>query len=88
LTPTIAGQIGLDASTKGLVVTNVDPSSDAAQSGFTRGVVILSANGQPVTTVAQFEAVVKSAQAAGRTAILLRAQQRGSPAVTLPVRLR
>jgi serine protease Do len=88
LTPTIASQLGLDTTTKGLVVTNVDPSSDAAQSGFDRGVVILSANGQPVTTVAQLEAIVKSAQAAGRTAVLLRAQSRGGPAVTLAVRLR
>ncbi len=47
-----------------------------------------SANGQPVTTPAQLEAVVKEAQAAGRTAILLRAQARGGAAVSVPVRLR
>ena len=88
LTPTIASQLGLDQGTKGLVITNVDPSSDAAQSGLDRGVVILAANGQPVTTVAQLEGVVKSAQAAGRTAILLRVQARGGPALSVPIRLR
>jgi serine protease Do len=88
LTPTIAGQLGLNPGTRGLVITNVDPSSDAAQSGFDRGVVILGANGQPVTTVEQLEAIVKAAQQAGRPAILLRAPARGTPPVTYPVRLR
>jgi serine protease Do len=88
LTPTIAGQLGLDQSTRGLVITQVDQSSDAAQSGLDRGMVIVAANGQPVATAAQLEAIVKSAQAAGRTAMLLRVQARGAPAVTVPIRLR
>ena len=88
LTPQIAGQLGLEQTTKGLVVTDVDPNSDAGQKGMDRGTVILSANGQPVTTAAQLEAAVKAAQAAGRTAILLRAQARGAPAVSVPIRLR
>jgi len=88
LTPTIAGQLGLDQNTRGLVITQVDQSSDAAQSGLDRGVVILSANGQPVTTAAQLEAIVKSAQAAHRSAVLLRVQARGVPAVTVAIRLR
>jgi serine protease Do len=88
LTPQIAGQLGFDQGAKGLVVTDVDPNSDAGQKGMDRGTVIYSANGQPVTTAAQLEATVKSAQASGRKAILLRAQARGGPAVSVPVRLR
>ena len=88
LTPTIASQLGLDQGTRGLVVTQVDPSSDAAQSGLDRGMVIVAANGQPVATAAQLEAVIKAAQAAGRTAVLLRVQARGMPAVTVPIRMR
>jgi serine protease Do len=88
LTPQIAGQLGLDQSVKGLVVTDVDPNSDAGQKGVDRATVIYSANGQPVTTAAQLEAVIKSAQAAGRQAILLRAQARGGPQVSVPIRLR
>ena len=88
LTPVIAGQLGLDQTTRGLVITQVDPSSDAAQSGLDRGMVIIAANGQPVTTAAQLEAVVKGAQAAGRTAVLLRVQARGAQALTVPIRLR
>jgi serine protease Do len=88
LTPQIAAQLGLDSSTKGLVVTDVDGNSDAGQKGMDRGTVIYTANGEPVTTAAQLETVVKEAQAAGRSAILLRAQARGGPAVSIPIRLR
>jgi serine protease Do len=88
LTPQIASQLGLSQSTKGLVVTDVDPNSDAGQKGMDRGTVIFSANGQPVATAAELEAAVKSAKDAGRAAILLRAQARGGPAVSVPVRLR
>jgi serine protease Do len=88
LTPQIARQLGLDTGTKGLVVVNVDANSDAGQKGMDRGTVILAANGQSVTTAAELEAVVKGAQAAGRSAILLRAQARGGPAISIPIRLR
>lgn len=88
LTSTIATQLGLDQSVRGLVITDVDANSDAGQKGFMRGVVILSANGQPVTTPAQLEAVVKAAQAAGRSAILLRVRAQGTPEQSIPIRLR
>ena len=88
LTPQIDGQLGLDSSTTGLVITDVDPSADAAQKGLQRGTVILSANGQDVSTPAELEAVVKAAQAAGREAVLLRVQARGGPALSIPIRLR
>jgi len=87
LTAQIANQLGLAQGTKGLVVTDVDPNSDAGQKGFTRGVVILSANGQVVTTPAVLEGIVKAARASGRPAILLRVQAPGGPARTVAVRL-
>ncbi len=43
-----ARQLGLPASTKGAVVTNVDPSSPAATAGLQEGDVIQQANRQPV----------------------------------------
>ena len=88
LTAQIAGQLGLSTGLKGLVVTDVDPNSDAGQKGVDRGTVIFSANGQTVETAAQLEAIVKSAQSAGRSAVLLRAQARGGPAISVPIRLR
>jgi serine protease Do len=88
LTATIAGQIGLPATTKGVVVTAVDPSTDAGSKGLRRGDVVLSANGQPVINEAELNTAVTSAKTAGRSAILLQVLRRGQPAAFVPIRLR
>jgi serine protease Do len=91
LTAQFASQLGLPADTQGLVITDVDPNSDAATKGLTRGTVILSAQyrGQRVTTTpADLEAIIQAAQQAKGEAILLRVRARGSAALTIDVRLR
>jgi serine protease Do len=88
LTPVIARQLGAAEGTTGMVITAVDGSSDAGQKGLQRGDIVLTANQQPVTSVAQLEAVVRAAKTAGRPAVLLRVQRRGQPATYLPVRVR
>lgn len=88
LTPQIAGQLGLPSGTTGVVVSNVDPNSDAATKGLSRGTVILSANYRDLATVADLEAVVRAAQSENRSAVLLRVRARGAPEVSVPVRLR
>jgi serine protease Do len=87
MTPQIAGQLGIQA-TQGVVITAVDPNSDAASKGLARGTIVLSANGQPLASVEQLEAAVRAAKAEGREAILLRVRVRGAPEVSVPVRLR
>jgi len=88
LTPQIARQLGASESTQGLVVTVVDPSSDAGAKGLQRGDIILSANYRTLTTVAGLEETIRTAQSSSRVAVLLRVQRRGQPATYLPVRLR
>ena len=88
LTPQIARQLGASDGTQGVVITAVDPSSDAATKGLQRGDIILSAANRPVVTPAQLDAAITAAKADGRAAILLRVQRRGQPATFLPVRLR
>ncbi len=58
LTPDTAHQLGLPPSTSGVVVTNVDPSSPAADSGLHPGDVIQEVNRKPVRNRAEFEAAV------------------------------
>ena len=70
LTPTIARQVGIDPTTKGVIITSVDPSSDAGQK-LQRGLVIVAANGQPVTTPQALAAQVATAKRAGRDQVLL-----------------
>ncbi len=88
LTPQIAGQIGASADTRGVVITAVDPNSDAGQKGLTRGDIVLSANYRPVTALAGLEQAIQAAKSAGRDALLLRVQRRGQPAAYVPIRLR
>ena len=49
-----ARQLGLPGSTKGVVVTNVDPASQAAVSGLHEGDVIQEVNRKPVTNSQDF----------------------------------
>jgi len=69
LTPEIAGQLGLPAETHGVVVTQVDPSSAAAETGLQRGDVIQEVNRTPVGSVDQYNRAVKAAN--GQQALLL-----------------
>jgi hypothetical protein len=88
LTPQIARQLGAGEDAKGVVITAVDGSSDAAAKGLQRGDIVLSANYVAVTTIADLEKIVRTAKTEGREAVLLRIQRRGQPATYMPVRLR
>ena len=59
---------------KGLVVTNVDPDSDAAEKGIRPGDVIMLANNREVKKASDFIDAIKDAKKAGRTAVLLQVQ--------------
>lgn len=88
MNPQIAGQIGLPASTRGLVIAAVDGTSDAGTKGLQRGDVILSVNYREITAVAELEAAIRAARAENRSAVLLYLQRRGQPPAYVPVRLR
>jgi serine protease Do len=88
LTPQITRQLGVPDSTRGLVISAVDASSDAGAKGLQRGDIVLSANYRDVATSADLEGAVTAAKTANRTAVLLRIQRRGQPAIYMPVRLR
>jgi serine protease Do len=70
LTPAISQQLGIDQSTRGVVITSVDQSSDAGQK-LQRGMVIVSANGAAVSTPQQLAAQVAAAKRAGHDSVLL-----------------
>jgi len=71
INPQIARALNLPATAKGVIVTQVDPNSDAAEKGLQRGDLIVSINQQAVTTPAQVLAAVDAARRAGRTSVLL-----------------
>ncbi|CAN5403315.1 DegQ family serine endoprotease [soil metagenome] len=88
LTPAIARQVGVPPETRGVIVSAVDQSTDAAAKGLARGDVILSANNRPVVGEADIAAAVSQVKAAGRTAVLLQVQRRGQTPAFVAIRLR
>ena len=71
--------LNLPEDVRGVVITSVDPSSDAAEKGVRRGDVIISVNRQAVTTPAQVLAAVDAARRAGRTSVLLLVKRGQAP---------
>jgi serine protease Do len=57
-----ARQLGLPASTEGVVVTGISPSSPAADSGLRRGDVIQEVNRQPVRNAQDFERAMRASK--------------------------
>jgi serine protease Do len=76
LTAALRQQLGVPSNVQGVAISNLDPSSPAAQAGLQEGDVIESINRQPVHTVADFERL--AAEAKGDT--LLRINRQGSGA--------
>jgi serine protease Do len=79
LTPDLARAANLPAGARGVMITAVDPNSDAAEKGFQRGDLIISVNNQLVTTPAQVVAAVEAARRAGRSSVLLLVKRGSAP---------
>jgi len=74
LTPDLAEQLQLQPGTRGVVVTSVDPASQAAAAGLGRGDVIQEVNHKPVSSIEDFRRAVS---AAGKGSILLLVNHQG-----------
>ena len=75
ITPEIRQQLNLNANAKGVVVTDVEESSQAAQEGLKPGDVIEQVNHKPVSSVADFNNAVKQGDGSGATLLLFRRGQ-------------
>jgi serine protease Do len=78
---------GTGANKDGVVVTNVDNASDAAQKGIKTGDVILAINDLAVKTPEDLATGVKEATKLGRKAVLMRVKS-GSETRFVPVQLK
>ena len=74
LTPDIAQQLKLGPTVHGVVVTSVDESSSAAESGLAQGMVIQEVNHKPVTNMQQYRQALATA---GDQPVLLLVNQNG-----------
>jgi serine protease Do len=82
LTPDLRQQLGVPSGTQGVVISNLDPTSPAAQAGIRQGDVIESINRQPVRSAADFERL--AAQAKGDTLLRINRQGNGVFIVVSP----
>ncbi len=80
LTPDVAEQLKLGPNTHGVVITQVDEDSSAAEAGLRRGDVIQEVNRKPVANVEQFRAAVG---AAGKDSVLLLVNRAGTTLYTV-----
>jgi serine protease Do len=86
LNPALRQQFNLDEDVNGVVVSSVDPDSDAADKGFHPGLVIVSVNNQQVRAPSDVAKVVAAAKSAGRdTVLLLVADQTGQHYVAVKI---
>ena len=79
LTDALRDDLGLDADAQGLVVTNVDESSEAFSKGLRAGDVITEAGQQKVVSIDDLEARMEEAREAGRKSLLLLVRRGGEP---------
>jgi serine protease Do len=79
VTPDMTQDLGIPDSTHGVVITNVDPASQAAAAGLDRGVVILEVNHQPVANAHEYHEAVSQA---GDHAVLLLIMPQGGGGAT------
>jgi len=65
-------QLRLPDGTQGVVITDVDADSAAAQAGLQEGDVVTQVNRKKVTSVEQFNAAVRQGDGSGSTLLLVR----------------
>ena len=71
VTPETRNAYNLDNSVNGVVITHVDPNSDAADKGLQPGDVVISVANRPVHSPQDVKASVAAAHAAGRDTVLV-----------------
>ena len=81
LTAETASRYGLDTDDQGLLVTKIDPGSDAADAGIRQGDLVQEVNRQPVRTLAEFNSAIQRSGA--RPALVLIKRRNAVTYVTL-----
>jgi serine protease Do len=88
LTPEIARSLKLnDVNLKGVVISSVNSSSDAASTGIQTGDIILSINQRATRTPEEAAAAVAAARAANRKTVLILVRRGNTPAAYFGVEL-
>lgn len=79
LTDTMRSEMNIPEDMNGLVVLNVEESSEAFEKGLRPGDLITEAGQQKVTNLAELDARIEDAKEAGRKSLLLLVRRAGEP---------
>ncbi|HHY01777.1 MAG TPA: Do family serine endopeptidase, partial [Paracoccus sp.] len=79
MTPELAARLQLPETARGLVVQDIDATSDASAKGLRIGDVIVEAGQQPVTALSDLRARIDEAREAGRQSVLVLVRREGEP---------
>ncbi len=79
LTDEMRSQMGLNPDAEGLVITDIDQSSEAYDKGLRAGDLITEAGQRKVTSPADLQARITDAKEAGRKSLLLLIRREGNP---------
>ncbi len=79
LTDEQRGELGLGEETSGLVITDIDQTSEAFEKGLRAGDVVTEAGQQKIASLADFEDRIAEAKQAGRKSLLLLIRRGGDP---------
>ena len=71
VTPDVRHEYGIGNNVNGVLVTRVDPDSDAADKGLQTGDVVVSIANHPVHSPQDIKALVAAAHAQGRSSVLM-----------------
>lgn len=81
LTPELAEQLGYNG-TEGVIVAQVDPSSEAYRSGIRRGMLIRQVNRQDVNNTKEFRQALEQSEQTKRVLLLVEDQQQTTRYIT------
>ena len=88
ITPIVRQEFGLDGGEKGVLITDVDPDSDAAERGLRAGDRIVAVGGSEVRAVTDVSAAVAQAKSQKRPSVLLFVERGGNQRVYVPVKIK
>jgi serine protease Do len=83
LTPDLRQQLRVPEGTQGVIITDLDADSAAAQAGLEQGDIVTQVNHKKVTTVDQFNNAVRQGDGSGSTLLLVK-RGAGSLFVVIP----
>ncbi|MBX2833861.1 MAG: DegQ family serine endoprotease [Micavibrio sp.] len=77
LTDTVRGNYGISSDMKGVLITSIEPHSQAAEKGLYEGDIIIEANQKPLEKAKDLQAVIDAAKDDGRSSVLFLINREG-----------